>query len=53
MNTWSESAPIRRPLGRTAAALLLGASAILIVAAVEESDRSTGSGGPVAVAPVP
>ena len=52
MNTWSESSTFRRPLGRTVAALLLGLSAILIVAAVEESDR-VGSGGPAAVTPAP
>lgn len=50
MNTWRESAPVRRPLLRSLAALLLGSSAILIVAAVEESERAA---GPVSVAPTP
>ena len=50
MNTWRESAPVRRPLLRTLAALLLGGSAILIVAAVEEGERIA---GPVTVAPTP
>ncbi len=50
MNTWRESAPVSRPLLRTLAALLLGASAILIVAGVEEGERAA---GPATVAPTP